>query len=79
LISRVQEYRQKAECCEGLALQAKDAKVKIALREAARQWRERANLLAHNVEDPDNPALTRVERWERRELRRHGAGLEVEQ
>jgi hypothetical protein len=35
--------------------------------------------MAHNVEDPDAPALTRGERWERGELRGHGAGLEVEQ
>jgi hypothetical protein len=52
LISREQEYRQKAECCEDLAVEAKDATVKIALQEAARQWRGRARLLALDAEDP---------------------------
>jgi hypothetical protein len=52
LISREQEYRQKAECCEDLAVQAKDATVKIALQKAARQWRARASLLAQNAENP---------------------------
>jgi hypothetical protein len=51
LISRVEEYQQKAELCEDLALQAKDAEVKIALMEAARQWRGRASLLAQHEDD----------------------------
>jgi hypothetical protein len=52
LISRIQEYQHKADCCEDLAVQAKDATVKIALQEAARQWRARASLLAQNADDP---------------------------
>jgi hypothetical protein len=51
LIPRVQEYQEKAELCEGLALQTKDAEVKIALMEAARQWRDRASLLAQHEHD----------------------------
>jgi hypothetical protein len=53
LIPRVQEYQQKSELCDGLALQAKDAGEKIALMAAARQWRDRASLLARtNTTDP---------------------------
>jgi hypothetical protein len=47
----VQEYLQKSELCEGLAAQAKDAEVRAALTEAARQWRRRASLLAQHEED----------------------------
>jgi hypothetical protein len=39
---RAHECLEKARTCDSLATQAKDPLVKAALREAARQWRERA-------------------------------------
>jgi hypothetical protein len=49
MATRTEEYLEKAERCEDLALRAKDAEVKIALMEAARQWRGRADLLAQHA------------------------------
>jgi hypothetical protein len=65
LISREQEYRQKAECCEDLAVRAKGATVKIALQEAARQWRARASLLAQNAENDTKEKANRAKSYSR--------------
>jgi hypothetical protein len=43
---RVQRYRDKAEACERMAVQAKDPDVKASFDEVARQWRD----LARQVE-----------------------------
>jgi hypothetical protein len=42
---RAHECLENARTCDSLATQAKDPLVKAALKEAARQWRERAKRL----------------------------------
>ena len=41
-MSKADQYRSKAENCERLAEKAKDADVKNALQDAARDWRNSA-------------------------------------
>jgi sirohydrochlorin ferrochelatase len=46
MISRMEEYGEKAERREALAKREKDPEVRVALLHSARQWRGRARLLA---------------------------------